>query len=235
MIAYCRAGNLSGLLNDQKIPEGLRPHMECLRQIVEGHTKKERRLSSSRLEPIGEDVLNMLKNRLNADKSQGVKWVTPEEWCLHSANSVVKAAPVLGRAFFHKRIEHMNVTFSTFTDNPNNSFIMFKQNNDEVLFGRIFSIFLHRRSFNPINQSETTIETWLKVQCFPTLTSNQYNPFFLIQEPNVQVHLRAWSPTHDVLIKVDDILCHCSWCMYKPAEVHPKILIPTVSLLCMAR
>lgn len=232
MKTYCRAGNLSGLLTDQKIPKTLKPHVERLQAIIDGPKKKERRLSNSRLDPLDEDVLKLLVNHLNDTKSERVKWVLPDEWCSMSNREIEGHTPVHGRAFFHKSIENMDVTFCTFTENPNNSFIMFKRRG-ALLFGRIFSIFMHRRTPSPTS-SQSIMETWLKVQCFPSILKRAYDPFSSI-DSSVQAHLRAWGPTQDILIKLCDIVAHCAWFMYKPGELHPKIGYPTVGLVCMAR
>lgn len=234
MNAFCRAGNLSALMSDAQLPEAVKPYTNRLRALYEPTTLTPKKLSNSTLEPIGNDVLKLLKKYLNKRaEHEPCLWVLPDEWCLMSDENQIGRAPIPPRAFFYKNIEHMDVSFSTFTANPNNSFIKIKTGSSEPpLFARIYSIFVHRRS---PTSSENIFDTWLQVQCFPALPKGMYNPLKQVESQELQAYLCAWGPTEDRLIKLNEVVSHCSWIMYKPNELGKWVDIPTVALVSMER
>lgn len=174
-----------------------------------------------------------MKDYLNQENNSKCQWVLPHEWCTKSGSETLGLAPLPPRAFFYNQVDHMDVQFSTFTGNPNNSFINFHSNSTkEVMFGRIFSIMVHRWLPKP---SQNLMDTWLLVQSFPALPKLMFNPMSQVHAPDVQVLLRAWGPTTNVVIKLREVTAHCSWIMYKPYELHKKMSISSVALLLMER
>lgn len=159
----------------------------------------------------------------------------PHDWCLLSKNECKGFAPVSPHAHFHKHWVHQDVTYSTFTHSPKNSFVVFKlrsAQNEATEFGRIFFIFTHRRS---PTASENLLDTWIYIQCFPELPSGCYNPFSNLQVDDVQFNIRAWGPTKDKIIKMDKLVAHCVWMMYTSGEIHKELRVPTVALVSMER
>lgn len=178
-------------------------------------------------------MLNLITRYLNSKKSDGCTWVLPEEWCKKKSEEWVGSAPIAPRGFFYKQIEHMDVSFSTFTVNPNNIFITFKCGSDgKPMFGRIYSICVHRRS---PKTSQNLWDTWVQVQRFPPLPPGVYNPMSQVNVSDVQAHLYAWGPTEDCIIRLSEVVAHCAWIMYKPLELHKQLNIPTVALVSMER
>lgn len=233
MKAFCRAGNLSALLKDTSLPEALKPYATRLQALHEPAPPVKKKLSNSTLEPIETRILSLLTEYLNKEKVDGCLWILPEEWCKRTKTENRGCSPLNPRAIFYKSIQHIDVTFSTFTENPNNSFISFKsQECKDDCFGRIFSIFVHRRS---PKSSQNVVDTWLHVQKFPPLPSKSYDPMLQAKAPDVQVYLRAWGPTQNVVIKLEEVVSHCSWIMYKSHELRRDLNFPTVALVSMER
>lgn len=233
MVAFCRAGNLSALLKDEKLPEPLRIYAKRLQALYEEDSPTRKKMSNSKLEPVGRDVLILLSRYLNAEGEDGCVWMLPDEWAQKEAVDLDGFAPIPPRAFYYKNIEHLEVTFSTFTANPNNSFIQFTAGSPpRKKFGRIYSIFVHRRS---PEHGKNIFDTWLHVQTFANLPHGVYNPFSHVNAPNVQAHMCAWSPTQDLVIRLNDVESHCSWIMYRALELHRELKIPTVALVSMER
>lgn len=231
---FCRSGNLSSLLQDEKLPDPLKPYATRLKSLYEPAVHVPKRLSNSKLLPLDDRILIMLVKRLNNQNSDKCQWLTPEKWAFLSKIDAIGCAPVAPRAFFYKRIRHMDVYFSTFTANPDDCFISFKSSVDKTIsFGRIFSIFIHRRCPTP---SENLFDTWLQVQKFPLIPTqlNKFNPW-ADSDDDLQAYLRSWGPTEDCLVKLEEVVAHCSWVMYRPHEVHREIGIPTVALQSMER
>lgn len=160
----------------------------------------------------------------------------PQYWCLLSKEASMFSAVVPAQAHVFKQFVHNDVAYSTFTQSPKNSFIIFRSrstDNEEVTeFGRIFSIFTHRRASKP---SQNILDTWLHVHCFPDLPSASYNPFKELETQDVEFHIRAWGPTDDRIISINDVVAHCAWMMYRPGEIHKDLKVPTVALISMER
>lgn len=218
-------------MKDDKLPASLKPYVSRLESLYDPPQPKPKRLSNSTLQPIGAKTLDMLVDRLNSEKTKVCKWMHPEKWALLSDEQAFGVCPVQAKGIPYKRVMYKDVWFTTFSTSQANSFVVFKDSAG-VGFGRIFSIFLHRRSPNP---TQNIFDTWLNIQCFPPIPSKLYEPFRHIQVPEMKTYLRAWGPTQDKLIKLDEIVSHCSWLMYKPGEVDSKLQIPTVALVCMDR
>lgn len=230
---FCRAGNVAALLQDDQFPEALKPFTSRVESLFDPQVSRPKKLSNSKLEPIDNMVLVLIMNYLNKENGEGCHWELPDKWCTKTGSQTVGSAPIPPRAFFYKQIEHLDVQFSTFTDNPNNSFIIYKSDlSREVMFGRIYSILVHRRSPKP---SQNIVDTWLVVQSFPPIPKTMFNPMVQVDEPDVQVYLRAWGPTENHVIKLQEVRAHCSWIMYKAYELHKNLSIASLALVSMER
>lgn len=231
---FCRAGNLSALLQDEeKLPEELRRYIPQLKSFYEQQNPKPRRMSNSQLEPLSERILALLIRRLNDDKCDNCKWLAPKVWATLSSDDALGFAPVPARACFHKRVEHRGITYSNFESNPNDSFVVFRSRSDTSdCFGRISKIFQHRRS--PMF-GENIIDTWLQIQCFKPIPSSSSNPFARVKMPDMNMHLQVWDAPEDRMVRLNEIIAHCSWLMYKPRELNRNLNISTVALVSMIR
>lgn len=222
---------MSALLKDFRFPDALKPYTCRVESLFDPQPAPSKKLSNSKLEPVETKVLVLIKNYLNIGNKDGCQWVLPHEWCTQTDFENVGVAPIPPRAFFYNQIDHLDVHFSSFAGNPNNSFITFKSNaTKKRMFGRIFSIMVHRRSPAP---SQNLMDTWLLVQTFPPLPKTMFDPMSQVDAPDVQVHLRAWTPTENVVIKLQEVEAHCLWIMYKAYELHNQLSIPTVALVTM--
>ncbi|KAH9818359.1 hypothetical protein DFH28DRAFT_888421, partial [Melampsora americana] len=233
---YCRAGNLSALLKDKdQLPEGLNPFITQLCALYESVEPPPKKVTNSKLLPLSNTILNLLVKRLNEQHLEECIWVTPEKFTSLSETSNIGYAPVIPRAMLYKRVEHKGVWFSQFSESQADSFIKFKsRSHGSHNFGRINTIFLHRRAPHPSNN---IFNTWLHVQSFPALGSalSNHDPFFRISMPAIQASLRVWQPTEDIIIRLDEVVAHCSWVMYKSGEINEHLDFPTVALLSMER
>lgn len=122
---FCRAGNLSALLVGDKLPELLKPYATRLQSIYDPPPRPPKKLSNSNLDPINNNLLNLIVRYLNSEKADACTWLLPDEWCQKKGKELFGCVPIQPRAFFYKQIEYMDVSFSTFTANANNSFIKF--------------------------------------------------------------------------------------------------------------
>ncbi|KAH9820789.1 hypothetical protein DFH28DRAFT_883987, partial [Melampsora americana] len=232
--SFCRAGNLAALLQDvDKLPEALRPYIDQLKALYEPTSPRPRRLSNSKFESLDEEDLACLIRRLNDQGTDECIWVSPREWVAFKEDEGLGKAPVPPRAQFYNKIEHNDVSFSVFEKNLNDSFVVFRSRSDGFdSFGRIAKIFVHRRS---PETKKTIIQTWLRVQTFKPIQQSQYDPFKRLDMPDMNVHLRAWDDPEDRLVKLDEVVAHCSWLMYKPKLLHSDLKISTVALVSMVR
>lgn len=231
---YCRAGNLSALLKNDELPEHLQIYATRYESLYT-HRKRcdSRGWSNSKLQSLDDNVMRMLVTRLNGEGDDACKWLIPEKWCLLSKEQALGFAPLQARGYFYKRVSHKNVSYSTFTANPDDSCVMFKtRSSTEYHFGRIFQLFIHRRA---PDSSNNKFDTWAHIQKFPLIPKGVYNPLSKTDTTDVNIHLRAWGPTENDLIRLEEIICHCSWIMYKGTEVHKKLGIPVVALVAMQR
>ncbi|KAH9813410.1 hypothetical protein DFH28DRAFT_897000, partial [Melampsora americana] len=226
---FGRAGNLAALLEDDKLPDSLRPYTSRLRSLISSSHSHEKRLSNSKVIPLRDNILDLLVERMNNPGVKNCKWVTPEEWSLYPESESIEVSPVHPQAIFHQQVRQDDATYSTFTQNPKNCIVMFKSQDGVKMFGRIFSIFTHHQ---PSKSSQSVLETWFHIQCFPEVPKTNYNPFKRIETewPDARFYLRSWGPTQDKLVRLDEVVAHCAWVMYKPREIH-EINIPTIALV----
>lgn len=232
---YCSAGNLAALLKDCKLPGPLTKYTTRLQSLYAPEDRRPRRGSNSKKTTIDDHVLEMIIERLNGQKDEWFQWIMPEDFCLLRNDEAIGVRPLHPRGIFHKQVTYKDVSYSTFSGSQKDSFITFRCENNQVGFGRIFSIFTHYRLSE---NSETLSQTLLQVQCFPKLPAilKQFDPFKLIDAPpDTQICLRMWGPTRDCVIKLEEIVAHCAWMMYKPGLIHRQLNIPTVALVSTER
>lgn len=230
--SFCRAGNLAGILEDEKLPEALHPYISRLKGLYEPSPKLRRQVSNSKMESLDPVILKSLTKRLNKQRQDDCIWVMPEKWALMSKESSLGFSPVAAQGIFYNQVSHLDVNFSTFKASRKDSFIIFNSLQGETCFGRIHSIFTHRRSPEP---NKSTKDTWLCVQAFRPLSPSQYNPFSRIDAPDVQVEIRLWEKPESVLVRLDEVVAHCAWMMYKPGLIHKSLNVSTVALVSMER
>lgn len=222
-------------MKEEKLPDSLTPYTSRLQSLYEPKIPTPKRLSNSGYHPIDEDVLKLLTEKLNKQEVQDCEWMTPAGISSLSDDDALAYSPVQPRGIFYKRVMHNGDSYSTFTSSKQDSFVVFKDSQIKgTHFGRIFAIFDHRRSPTP---SQTLFDTWVQIQRFPEIPTiiQQHNPFSQCKQPDALSHLRAWGPTEQCLVKLEDIVAHCTWLMFRPGEVHPKIKVPTVGLTIMER
>lgn len=189
--------------------------------------------TNPKLQQLDNKTLKLLIHRLNDQKSESCVWVSPDVWSSYSDDDAIGFSPCPARAMFHSHIHHAEVDFSTFRANIKNSVITYKSNSTGIVsFGRISSIFTHRRS---PHRDEHLMDTWLQVQNFPPVPRQTYNPFKQIKEADVQTYLRLWTSTAEEIIRLDEVIAHCAWLMYKPGEIHREVQSSTIALLTMNR
>lgn len=223
---------MSALLRDHKLPELLKPYMKRLEALYnEKDDLQPRKNSNSNFITINDKVLNMLITRLNEEPGETRVWMSPEAFCLLSEDEAVGKSPVQAWGFFHKRVTHLEVGFSTFSSSQKDSFVAFRLGSTKKMgFGRIFSIFTHSTSSRG---SLRNSQVWLQVQQFPEIPEKmeQFDPYRLVKTPEAQVFLCAWGPTKDCVTKLQEVVAHCTWMMYRPGLIHKKLDIPTVALV----
>lgn len=230
--SFCRAGNLAGILEDEKLPEALHPYISRLKGLYEPSPKLRRQVSNSKMESLDPVILKSLTKRLNKQRQDDCIWVMPEKWALMSKESSLGFSPVAAQGIFYNQVSHLDVNFSTFKASRKDSFVIFKSLQGDTCFGRIYSIFTHRRIPEP---NKIKKDTWLCVQAFRPLSPSQYNPFSRIDAPDVQVEIRLWEKPESVLVRLDEVVAHCAWMMYKPGLIHKSLNVSTVALVSMER
>lgn len=227
---------MAALLKDCKLPRPLTKYTTRLQSLYKPGERRPRRDSNSKMITIEDCVLEMLIERLNGQKDKWFQWIMPQDFCSLSNGQVIGVRPLQPWGIFHKQITYKDVLYSTFSGSQKDSFITFRSGeNNQIGFGRIFSIFTHRRLSG---NSETLSQTWLHVQCFPKLPARlkQFDPVKLIGAPlDVQICLRSWGPTQHCMIKLEEIVAHCAWMMYKPGVIHRQLDIHTVALVSTDR
>lgn len=231
---YCRAAKLSSVVQDDKLPESLKDYAAKLKLLYDPKDPVSKRLSNSKMEPIPNDILKMLETRLNLQEDQEHQWMVPDELFLLPEDEAMAYVAVQPQASFQNQFIHNGVAYSKFGTSQDDSFVMFKKaQTGKECFGRIFSIFTHRQSPKP---GQNVFATWLHIQRFRPIPKrfSKFNPFDHIQAPEVQSQLYAWGATEDQLVRLDEIVSHCTWMMYRPGEIC-GIDIPTVALLLMVQ
>lgn len=222
-------------MENEKLPDALKPYLSRLRSVYEPIKRVPKRLSNSNMQPIRTDMLEKLAKRLSKEDQETCQWMIPDKLSLLSEEDALAYEPLPPQAFFYKWMMHRDVSYSTFSASQNDSFIEFKTScTGTQRYGRIFSIFIHHRS---PTQSENLLDTWLHVQSFPPIPTSleNFNPFRHTYGFHTQACLRAWGPTEDCIVKLDEVVAHCSWVLFKPGELNLNLKIHTVGLVSMAR
>lgn len=220
------------LIEDDKLPDTLKPYTSRLQALYKPPLRRPRRPSNSKVSPLSNDVLNLLVDYLNNTKKEPCVLRRPDDWALLSKSDSIGCSPVAARAQFYKQVEHTDGLISTFTQNPDNCCIYFKDSKASDCFARVYSIFSHSRTSL---SSGISTDIWLHVQCFPDLPPTHHNPFDLTNQPEVQCALRLWIPTKQKLIKLNEVISQCVWIMFKPEEINQNVNVSTIGLIILKR
>lgn len=73
------------------------------------------------------------------------------------------------------------------------------------------------------------------VEYFTPVPSNYPNPFSLIKEPDMQVHLRLEVTSSPRLTHISELISHCAWIVYNRKEVHYLLDIKSIGLVSLDR
>ncbi|EGG12644.1 uncharacterized protein MELLADRAFT_86839 [Melampsora larici-populina 98AG31] len=205
---FCRASNLSALIEDDKLPEALEQYSVRLQALYKQPAPRANRPSHSKMSPLSDVVLDLLVAYLNDTEGERCIWIRPDKWASLSKSDSLAYAPVPAQGQFYKRINYNDGFVSTFTDNPDNSCIYFKNTDGRDSFGRVFSIFSHLRA---AVKSESISDVWLHCA------------------------LRMWSPTENKVIKLKEVIAQCTWIMYKAGEMNKDVEVPTIGMIILKR
>ena len=77
---FCCTGNLSAILQDSRLPEGLKPFVSQMTALFEQSERSEKPQNNSSLEPLPEIILDTLTKRLNSQRLEECIWVEPAQW-----------------------------------------------------------------------------------------------------------------------------------------------------------
>ncbi|EGG12165.1 uncharacterized protein MELLADRAFT_102102 [Melampsora larici-populina 98AG31] len=134
---FCRAGNLSSLLRDGRLPEAVNPYRSQLLSIIEPEPFVAQTIPQPDPRSLIEDELfQQLVHRLNIRKFNHRNWIPSTRWCLMSEEDASEYSPVVSTATFVPRIKREGVIYSTLSDNPDNSVVQTRSVQDNtVSFG----------------------------------------------------------------------------------------------------
>ncbi|EGG02330.1 uncharacterized protein MELLADRAFT_110191 [Melampsora larici-populina 98AG31] len=203
--------------------------VELLKLVAE-HSEPLPRVRNSTVLDSERDPEGLDQNLNDIDKKEPCVWRRPDEWALLSKSDSIGYSPVAARAQFYKQVEHTDGLISTFTQNPDNCCIYFKDSKGSDCFARVYSIFSHSRTSVP---SGIATDTWLHVQCFPHLPPTHRNPFDLTHPSEVQCALRLWSSTEQKIIKLNEVIAQCVWIMFKPGEMDQNVDVSTIGFIIL--
>ncbi|EGG04106.1 uncharacterized protein MELLADRAFT_65131 [Melampsora larici-populina 98AG31] len=230
---FCRAGNLSSLLRDARLPEAILPYRSQLLSIIDPEPFVAQTFPQpDRRSPIEVEVFQQLVHRLNSQKVNNRRWIPSTEWCLLSKEGAASYSPVASSAIFVPRITREGVIYSTVSDNPGNSVVQTQQGGT-TSFGQILSIFHHRRI--PVVEGPPISDTWISIREFPPIPMSQPNPFRTLAKPDMQTYLRLDISRPPSLIHIDEIVAHCGWMTYEPEEVTDQLKLKTIALVSLDR
>lgn len=235
MQVFCRAGYLAALLkDDSQFPECLKPYLRQLQAFFDPEPSADRPAPLSDPRPLSKELLLQLVSRLNYCKYDNRLWLPSDKWCELCSEEAILYSPVVCDAYFDKQIKHADVFFSTFEHNQKNGIIhAITKKDKKVLFGKIISIFTHHR--RPIPGQPIVSDTWVSLDCFRPAPMDMSNPFWAINEPDMQSHLFRYASGDRQLIHISEIVAHCSWVIYKKGEINTKLNFTTIALGSLQR
>ncbi|EGG07412.1 uncharacterized protein MELLADRAFT_105982 [Melampsora larici-populina 98AG31] len=123
---FCRASNLLALIEDGKLPDALNQYTSRIQALYRPLVRRSNKLSHSKLSPLSDTVLNLMIKYLNGTKNEGCIWLRPNDWALLPTSESIGYSPLQAQAQFHKCVKHGDGFVSTFTNNPDNCCIHFK-------------------------------------------------------------------------------------------------------------
>ncbi|EGF98185.1 uncharacterized protein MELLADRAFT_69491 [Melampsora larici-populina 98AG31] len=235
MKGFSRAGNLAALLKGKRVPTALNPYLPQLCSLFEPIPYVPKTTSSSdQKKAIDADIYKQMIEHMNRERLNECAWKSASEWNFLPENEKRVTAPVSDSARFVKRYVHKGVNFTTFETSKANSVVQVRsQVNNMMSFGKINSIFVHRRT--PIGSLSSLDDTWVSVELFQPVPPSKPNCFLRLDEPDVQAHLRITTTAAPSLIHISQIVSHCAWIEYQSKEITPLLDLPSIALVSLDR
>lgn len=233
--SFGRLGNLAALLKDQRVPALLQPYLTRLLSIIEpipfvAHTASS--LPSD--QAIEAKIYRQLIKHMNSQSLDNSAWISAADWTFMSLEEKRVCAPVRASAKFISTVKHKEVTFSTFSHSKNDSVVQVNSGiNSTMSFGRIVSIFIHRRL--PAGLKKPIDDTWVVIQHFLPVPPSKPNCFLALNEPDLQAHLRLNMFSEPSIHHINHIVSHCAWVEYRAREITHQLDMPTVGLVSVDR
>lgn len=233
--SFGRLGNLSALLKDKRVPNLLQPYLSRVLSIIEPIPFVAKTVSSSQSDQaLDSKIYKQLIKYLNAQCLDDCAWISATDWTFLSSTDKKVCAPVRASARFLSYVTYKEVNFSTFSRNKNDSVVQVKSNiGGNFSFGRILSIFVHRRL--PVGQKIPIDDTWVILQHFLPVPPSKPNCFLALGEPDLQAHLRLNMLGEPCIIHLNQIVSHCAWIEYQSCEITHQLDMPTVGLISVDR
>lgn len=231
--SFGRLGNLAALLKDKRVPMLLQPYLSKLLAIIDPIPFVAKTISSSpSLQPIEPKIYKQLITHLNTHCVDQCAWISAVDYTFLSSNDKKVCSPVRASAKFLSHIAHKEVNFSIFSRSKNDSVVQVDVNG-AMLFGRVISIFIHRRL--PVGKKGSVDDTWVVFLSFLPVPPSKPNCFLALNEPDLQAHLRLNILSEPTIIHISQIVSHCAWIEYKPGEITHDLNMPTVALMSVDR
>lgn len=232
---FGRLGNLAALLKDNRVPTLIQPYLSRLISIIEPTPFVAKTFSSLPSEqPIDSKIYTQLIKHMNAKSLDNCAWISATDWTFLNTAEKGVCAPVRASGKMISHVSHKNVTFSTFSHNKNDSVVQVAlDSNGSYSFGRITSIFVHRRL--PVGQKNPIDDTWVVLQKFRPLPPSKPNCFLALGEPDLQAYLRLNMLEEPSLVHLSQIVSHCAWIEFKPKEITDGLNMPTIGLVSVDR
>jgi hypothetical protein len=213
-------------------PEELKPYIIKLKNMYDSTASAPQYLAH----PLHSNCLSSvdcrkLVDHLNA-KTEVRSWAVASDWSRLSNADQKKIASLSSRCWSHKHFHHMNVSFSTWEANLNNSIIAVNSTFPKLIhFARIERIFTHIRT---TTTSEQITDTWLMVKPLPPIPPKD-DIFNHVNQPDLQLSLRLPVSHEEYVINIKDAVAHCAWIDYKAGELVSQIKYPVVALVSLDR
>lgn len=232
---FGRMGNLAALIKDEtKVPECLKPYLKQLRSIFDPQPFEPEASNVFVSQRLSDEDLHQLVSRLNSVQSENRVWKSAADWSKLPTESQKNYSPVASRATSLTGVKHDGVLFTTYDQNPDNSVIhVISQSNNQVMFGKIKSIFTHERV--PVLGQPPISETWLSVEYFAPVPPTMANPFSRLDEAYMQAHLRMEVTSKPYPTRLSEVVAHCAWIIYEEKEIHHLFNKRSVGLLSLER
>lgn len=218
-------------------PDTLKAYIPALKQLYDPKPEFVSKYTSNLLHSKTLSSLDCQKlaDYLNA-KPGDTSWLIASEGSSASEAQKRRAAALSSRCQLHHHFCCNDINFSAWYENPNNSIIAVDPSFLKLLhFARIEMIFNHLRSPHTKEQKQ---DTWLTVRPLPPIHTSTCDVFAELDIPHLQLHLCcpvAINDKEEYIINIQDVVSHCAWIEYNPAELVAKIKEPVVALVSLDR